>query len=98
MTNPIDPALYEHLKELADLAREIGASSIMAIRHPLNAKLQFELPLDQEMSRRFEADLPNPEIQINLNLSTTIELTQAGLLLIIKFPTSDEREPPVEHL
>ncbi len=86
----IDPALAEHLEELTDIANEIGAEGIWLIRGARNATLTYTPEGTVE-----QPGIPGVAVTMNLNLS--LELTDAGVLVIIRFPAGDGREAGIEY-
>lgn len=84
-TNPpnIDPALKDHLTELAILAREIGAAEVTIIRQPAVAILLLHFGLGGP------DPIPDP---------TTLKLADplGGILVVLRFPASDGGAAGVE--
>lgn len=72
----IDPALSEHLDELAALAREIGAEGVTIIRKPGKAQLNL----------RFDERVEGNSIKI---IDFAHPGKPAGVLVVLRFPQSD---------
>lgn len=90
MTNhPTDPALADHLDELIALANEIGAEGIFLIRGAENALLQYD-PTDKPKT----PDIPGVNATFDIGIS--FHIADAGLLVLIRFPASDGKEPGIE--
>jgi hypothetical protein len=83
----IDPALAENLGELTAIANQIGAEGIWLVRGVKKTKLIY--------SPTQTVVMPNlPRVSVNLDLS--LNLPDAGVLVIIRFPDSDGRETGLE--
>lgn len=79
----IDPALADHLTELAELAREIGATGVTIIRRPGKAQLNL----------RFDERAEGNSIKI---LDFAYPGKPAGVLVVLRFPQSDGGKSGVE--
>lgn len=75
--------LAEKLTELTDLANQVGAEGVWLVRGATNARLVYD------------ADEIKPEKRISANVSINLALANAGVLVIIRFP-SDGGEPGIE--
>lgn len=76
-----DPALREHLAELAALAREVGAAEVTIIRQPWVARLFIDIG-DGYGAKVFDL--------------AYLDEVAAGLLVVLRFPASDGGEAGVE--
>jgi hypothetical protein len=88
-TTEVDPALTEHLDELVALANEVGAEGIFLIRGAKNAGLEYD-PADQPAP----PDIPG--VNVTANIGIRFEIATAGVLVVIRFPASDGKEPGIE--
>ena len=85
-----DLALAGHLQELTRIANEIGAQGIWLIRGATRARLIYE-PAGEEI------ELPDiPGAQVSGSLDININLADAGVLVVMRFPASDGGEPGIE--
>jgi hypothetical protein len=85
----VDPTLAEHLDELADIANEIGAEGVWLVRGVKNARLTYTSA--EEIK---QPDIPG--VQASASLSLSLDLADAGVLAVIRFPASDGREVGIE--
>jgi hypothetical protein len=85
----VDPALAEHLDELVDIANEIGAEGVWLVRGVKNACLTYT-PAEEIK----QSDIPG--VQASASLSLSLDLADAGVLAVIRFPVSDGREAGIE--
>ena len=79
-----DPALRDHLDELTELAREIGAAAVTIIRQPAKAQLYLD------WQKRI---VDGNQVKI---LDFASPRRPAGLLVVLRFPASDGGETGVE--
>lgn len=97
----IDPALRDHLTELAELAREIGAVSVHVVRGARGARLVYDLAhpeIDEAMDalRQMMDKLP-PGISLSFTKDVHLAIDDpAGVLVVLRFPASDGGESGVE--
>lgn len=84
MTQHTNPTL----DQLADLVNEAGAEGVFIIRGAKNASLIYE-PEDYQWPR-----IPGAEASTNLSLS--LDVADAGILVLIRFPVSDGGEAGIE--
>ena len=84
----IDHALSDNLRELADLAREIGAERVILLRNPAEPFLTWYL------TSRDQATITD----LQLAIQTVLPLPNAGTLLVILIPASDGGQSPLQAL
>lgn len=84
----IDPYLQDRLAELADQANSIGAKGVWFIRGAKNARLVYE---PNESLQFFET--PG---QVTTNLSLSLALAKAGVIVVMRFPAGDGADPGIE--
>lgn len=87
----IDPALYEQIQEIAEIAREIGAGRCLVVR---GAK-QATLTLDMMDTAKLKTLLTE---KATIGISSTLPILAGGTVLILEFPASDGGEQPIEIL
>ena len=82
--------LTEYLYELAWLARNCGADSVWFIREAQEARLTFAGSEAQTVR------LDVPDVDARLSLSFSLDLQDAGILMVIQFSAGDGGQPGVE--
>jgi hypothetical protein len=85
----VDPTLAEHLDELVDIANEIGAEGVWLVRGDKNARLTYTP--EEEIK---QPDVPG--VQASASLSLSLDLLEAGVLVVMRFPARDSREAGIE--
>lgn len=83
---PTDPALADHLTEIREMLKEIGAEETWILRQAKDATITFTVADD------LPTELPNARV----SLGATLPLPDAGLFLVARFPASDGGEPGAE--
>lgn len=96
--------LTQHLNDLADLANQIGAEGIWLIRGARDARLLYKVGTDEASWPDVPgvkvgltvgaADLPG--VKVSVDLSLALDLADAGVLVVMRFPTGDGGEPGIE--
>jgi hypothetical protein len=88
----LDKALAEHLDELTTIANEIGADGIWLVRGVKEATLTYTPTQGVAMP-----DIPGVKVNLDLSLKLAEASSRgAGVLVVIRFPTSDGREVGIE--
>jgi hypothetical protein len=85
-----DPTLAENLVDLIELAKTIGAEGVYVLRGVTGAALQYtpagEINALDDLG-------PNTTV----NLSMTLPLNDAGVLVVMRFPATDGRGLDIEQ-
>lgn len=79
-TKNVDSDLSEHLNKLTDLANKAGAEGIWLVRGAQNAVLLYDA-----------GDATDPA-----NDPIALEIADASIIMVARFPQSDGREPGIE--
>ena len=85
-----NPNLTKQLNDLADLANQAGAEGIWLIRGAKDVQLTYIASPEAEIPFTPGLKLsPNPPI-------VTIDLVDAEIIVVIRFPAGDGGEPGIE--
>jgi len=86
----IDPKLHPRLNDLAEIAKRAGAEGIWLIRGATDAHLLYT-PIGQPGSH----GIPGLD-KVSTSLTIRLDLADAGVLVVMRFPASDGGEPGIE--
>jgi hypothetical protein len=96
---PIDPALGEYLQTLLAVAAEIGAAGCWVIRGATMAHLTYspDAPVVEAAIEKLAEELRKGNFDISLNTDIRLDIEDAGVLVLIRFPASDGGESGIEY-
>lgn len=95
---PVDPNLAENLEEIAEMANQAGAEGVWIIRGAKNASLLYDPPGPPRTP-----NIPGVKVKNVLNIETgkrdgiQLDLADAGVIVVMRFPASTNQEPGVDH-
>lgn len=95
---PVNPNLKGFLDQLATMANDAGAEGVWLIRGAKNARLIYipDAPVIEAAINKLSQALRDDPLSISFTTDIRLDIADAGVLVILRFPASDGEEPGIE--